>query len=175
LHQNWLGLATLIPRCTPYLRHWEQKQPKFTTPIECYFNPHTLDYSLSKISLAADFVLHNKRHQLIAFNGEMGVGKTTLIKAICKNLGVISEISSPTFSLVNEYQTQSGQIIYHFDFYRIQSIEEVYDIGYEDYFYSGNLCLIEWPERIAPLLENEAVNRVQITENTEGTRTIKFV
>jgi tRNA threonylcarbamoyladenosine biosynthesis protein TsaE len=151
-----------------------QKQPKFTTPIECYFNPHTLEYSLSEISIAADFVLHNKRHQLIAFYGEMGVGKTTLIKAICKKMGVDTEVSSPTFSLVNEYQAQNGQIIYHFDFYRIQSIEEVYDIGYEDYFYSGNLCLIEWPERIASLLENEAVDRVYIKENNDGNRTIKF-
>lgn len=151
-----------------------QKQPKFTTPIECYFNPDTLEYSLSEISIAADFVLHNKRHQLIAFYGEMGVGKTTLIKAICKKMGVHAEVSSPTFSLVNEYQAQNGQIIYHFDFYRIQSIEEVYDIGYEDYFYSGNLCLIEWPERIASLLENEAVDRVYIKENNDGNRTIKF-
>jgi tRNA threonylcarbamoyladenosine biosynthesis protein TsaE len=100
--------------------------------------------------------------KLVAFYGQMGAGKTTLIKQICAQLGVMHEVSSPTFALVNEYETNNQQIVYHFDFYRIKNLEEVYDIGYEDYFYSNNLCLMEWPENIAPLLENEAVLKVYI-------------
>ena len=90
--------------------------------------------------------------KIIAFYGKMGAGKTTLIKAICEELGVEETISSPTFSLVNEYRSVSGSKIYHFDFYRIKSLDEVYDMGYEDYFYSAAYCFIEWPEKIAELL-----------------------
>lgn len=104
----------------------------------------------------------SQKHKLVAFYGQMGAGKTTLIKQICAQLGVMQEISSPTFALVNEYETSTQQIVYHFDFYRIKNLEEVYDIGYEDYFYSNNLCLMEWPENIAPLLENEEVLKVHI-------------
>ncbi|MBN1252478.1 MAG: tRNA (adenosine(37)-N6)-threonylcarbamoyltransferase complex ATPase subunit type 1 TsaE [Bacteroidales bacterium] len=88
----------------------------------------------------------------IAFYGEMGAGKTTFIKAICENLGIIDIASSPSFSLINEYLSDSGRNVFHFDFYRINQIEEAYDIGYEDYFYSNNLCLIEWAEKIESLL-----------------------
>ncbi len=104
--------------------------------------------------------------KIIAFSGAMAAGKTTLIKAICEELGVKETISSPTFSLVNEYHTSSGQTIYHFDFYRINSINEAYDIGYEDYFYSGNYCFIEWPEKITELLPPDNL-KVNITVNNE--------
>ena len=95
---------------------------------------------------------HAKNNNCLAFYGEMGAGKTTLIKAICQELGVKENVSSPTFSLVNEYVTKSGDVIYHFDFYRINTTSEAFDLGYEEYFYSGNLCLIEWPEKIEQLL-----------------------
>jgi tRNA threonylcarbamoyladenosine biosynthesis protein TsaE len=104
----------------------------------------------------------SQTHKLVAFYGQMGAGKTTLIKQICAQLGVMQEVSSPTFALVNEYETSTHQIVYHFDFYRIKNLEEVYDIGYEDYFYSNNLCLMEWPENIEPLLENEDILKVHI-------------
>ena len=91
-------------------------------------------------------------HRVIAFYGEMGVGKTTLIKELCAQLGVEDIPNSPTFSIVNEYLTQKGATLYHFDFYRIEEEEEVYDLGYEDYFYSGNYCFVEWPEKIMNLL-----------------------
>lgn len=101
-------------------------------------------------------------YKIWIFDGEMGAGKTTLIKSICKNLGVIDEVSSPTFSIVNEYKTVDGKTVYHFDFYRVKSIEEVYDMGVEDYFSSGNICLIEWPEKIKEILENEIVFQIFI-------------
>lgn len=89
---------------------------------------------------------------VVAFYGPMGAGKTTLIKDLCHRMGVTDEVNSPTFAIVNEYVTVEGESVYHFDFYRIKKLEEAYDIGYENYFYSGNLCLIEWPELIEPLL-----------------------
>jgi tRNA threonylcarbamoyladenosine biosynthesis protein TsaE len=95
--------------------------------------------------------------RLFAFYGDMGVGKTTFILEILKVLGVVDKGSSPTYSLVNEYRTGEGTPVYHFDFYRIEDVEEVYDIGYEDYFFSGSYCFIEWPERIAELLPPEPV------------------
>lgn len=101
----------------------------------------------------------------------MGAGKTSLIKAICKHLGIEDSISSPTFSIVNEYQSRNGQIIYHFDFYRIRKIEEVYDIGFEDYFDSGNICLLEWPEKISKEIELPANDCLDIwIENSGNTR-----
>ncbi len=90
------------------------------------------------------------------FEGDMGAGKTTFIKSLCRALGVDEVVSSPTFSIVNEYHSEE-KIIYHFDFYRIRSIQEAYDIGYEEYFYSDNICLIEWPEKIAELLPEEYI------------------
>lgn len=89
---------------------------------------------------------------IIAFYGSMGAGKTTLIKNLCHRMGVTDEVNSPTFAIVNEYATIEGESVYHFDFYRIKKLEEAYDIGFENYFYSGHLCLIEWPEMIEPLL-----------------------
>lgn len=102
-----------------------------------------------------------KERQVICFFAEMGMGKTTFIKHLCHRLGVRDAMNSPTFSLVNEYHDENGQSIYHFDFYRIEDPMEAYDIGFEDYLYSGNLCLIEWPERIDNLLPDDAL-RVEI-------------
>lgn len=108
---------------------------------------------------------------VFAFYGSMGAGKTTFIKAICEELGVDDVVTSPTFAIVNEYQTANGGTIYHFDFYRIKKLEEVYDMGYEDYFYNDALCFIEWPEMMEELLPDNAV-RVNIKENADGTRTV---
>lgn len=95
--------------------------------------------------------------RVFTLSGEMGAGKTTFIKAICEVLGVTDTISSPTFSLVNEYRTKEGSPLYHFDFYRIKNESEAYDMGYEDYLYSGNYCFIEWPEKIADLIPGDCV------------------
>ena len=123
---------------------------------------------------AHDFVAAMDDRTVFAFHGEMGAGKTTFIKAICKELGVTDVITSPTFAIVNEYRsTTSGELIYHFDFYRIKKLEEVYDMGYEDYFYSGALCFIEWPELVEDLLPEDAV-RVDITETADGKRTVEM-
>lgn len=116
--------------------------------------------------------------KVFAFYGKMGAGKTTFIKAVCEELGVEDVITSPTFAIINEYTTHSSLLtphstIYHFDFYRIKKLEEVYDMGYEDYFYSGALCFIEWPELIEEVLPEDAV-KVTITEQADGSRTINF-
>lgn len=112
-------------------------------------------------------------HRILAFYGKMGVGKTTFIKALCEELGVEDVINSPTFAIVNEYLDGEGETIYHFDFYRIKRPEEVFDIGFEEYIDSGNLCLMEWPELIEPVLPEETL-RIKITENPDTTRTITF-
>lgn len=111
---------------------------------------------------------------VFAFYGKMGAGKTTFIKAVCEELGVKDVINSPTFAIVNEYRAEdSGELIYHFDFYRIKKLEEVYDMGYEDYFYSGAICFLEWPELIEELLpENTA--KVYIDERENGSRIIRM-
>ncbi len=128
--------------------------------------------SLDKIDDAAmDFIRVMGNNTVFAFRGAMGAGKTTFIKAICETLGVDDVINSPTFAIVNEYRSDSGELIYHFDFYRINKIEEVYDFGYEDYFYSGSLCFIEWPELIEPLLPKDTVN-VSIIVEEDGSRTV---
>ena len=132
-------------------------------------------YTLNKINEVAKQIISSSNDcKIWTFEGEMGTGKTTLIKAICKTLGVIDEVSSPTFSLVNEYKTKDGKILYHFDFYRIKNIEEVFDIGYEDYFYSGNICMIEWPEKVNELLENEDVFEIKIEKKSEEERAVSF-
>ena len=113
-------------------------------------------------------------HGVVAFYGKMGAGKTTFIKALCEALGVEDVITSPTFAIVNEYTTSEGNPIYHFDFYRIRRLEEVYDMGYEDYFYDPQaLCLIEWPELIEELLPDDAL-RVSISEQPDGRRIISW-
>ena len=128
---------------------------------------------LEHISEAAkQFVDQIGSHKVFAFYGSMGAGKTTFIKAVCEELGVEDVITSPTFAIINEYTGKEGTI-YHFDFYRIKKLEEVYDMGYEDYFYSGALCFIEWPELIEEVLPDDAV-KVSITEKEDGSRAILF-
>ncbi len=123
---------------------------------------------------AKEFVAQMGEHTIFAFYGKMGSGKTTFIKAICEELGVEDVITSPTFAIVNEYHTATAdEIIYHFDFYRIKKTEEVYDMGYEEYFYSGDVCFIEWPELIEDLLPDDAV-RVSIHEIEDGKREVEF-
>lgn len=131
--------------------------------------------NLEDINLAAlTFIDNMGKGRVFAFYGKMGAGKTTFIKAVCENLGVTDVITSPTFAIVNEYTSEtSGDTIYHFDFYRIKKIEEVYDMGYEEYFYSGSLCFIEWPELIEGLLPDDAT-KVTIEEDGDGSRTVRF-
>ena len=129
--------------------------------------------SLESIHEAArEFIAAMGDSTVFALYGKMGAGKTTFVKALCEELGVTDVISSPTFAIVNEYRSDSGELIYHFDFYRIKKLEEVYDMGYEDYFYSGALCFIEWPEKIEDLLPGDVVE-VAITENPDGSRTVE--
>lgn len=129
--------------------------------------------NLENIRAAAkEFVAAIGTNTVFAFYGKMGAGKTTFIKAICEELGVEDVITSPTFAIVNEYRSDSsGELIYHFDFYRIKKLEEVYDMGFEDYFYSGALCFIEWPELIEELLPSDAV-KVTIEEKDGGMRVV---
>ena len=109
--------------------------------------------------------------RVFAFNGKMGAGKTTFIKAICEVMGVQETVNSPTFSIVNEYEAADGRIIYHFDCYRINTVQEALDLGAEEYLYSGNLCFIEWSENMAPLLPDTLVN-VDIEEGENGERNV---
>ncbi|MBU3854403.1 MAG: tRNA (adenosine(37)-N6)-threonylcarbamoyltransferase complex ATPase subunit type 1 TsaE [Candidatus Paraprevotella stercoravium] len=130
--------------------------------------------SLEEIHEAArTFIREMGDNTVFAFYGKMGAGKTTFIKAVCECLGVEDVINSPTFAIVNEYRSETGELIYHFDFYRIKKLEEVYDMGYEDYFYSGALCFIEWPELIEEVLPGNAV-KVEIEEAEDGSRVIRF-
>ena len=132
--------------------------------------------SLEEIgAVAEEFVrLAMQEDTVFAFNGQMGAGKTTLIKALCEALGVSETVTSPTFAIVNEYRSdETGELIYHFDFYRIKKLEEAYDMGCEDYFYSGAVCLIEWPELVEDLLPGNTV-WVDIKVNDDETRTISW-
>ena len=131
--------------------------------------------SLADINEAAkQFIKNMGDGKVFAFYGKMGAGKTTFIKAVCEELGVDDVITSPTFAIVNEYQSATtGDSIYHFDFYRIKKLEEVYDMGYEDYFYSGSLCFLEWPELIDDLLPEDAT-KVTIEATEEGGRVVRF-
>ena len=131
--------------------------------------------SLDQIHEAArQFIEAMGDNTVFALYGKMGAGKTTFIKAVCEELGVFDVITSPTFAIVNEYRSDiAGELIYHFDFYRIKKLEEVYDMGYEDYLYSGALCFIEWPELIEDVLPGDAV-KVYIDELEDGSRKIHF-
>jgi tRNA threonylcarbamoyladenosine biosynthesis protein TsaE len=125
----------------------------------------TKNYTLAEITEVAKEVISNAKHKVVLFYGEMGVGKTTLIKEIVKQLGVLDNVSSPTFSLVNEYHSLTKEKIYHFDFYRINKEEEAMDMGIEEYFYSNAWCLVEWPNKIENLLPLKSVSIVITTTN----------
>ena len=128
---------------------------------------------LSDLQKTAQLLLnHFPDERVFAFYGTMGAGKTTFIKAICHELGSDDYVTSPTFALINEYTTVEGSIIYHFDFYRIKKLEEAFDLGYEDYIYSGNYCFIEWPEMIEQLLP-EGIVEVRIKEGDLGIRFVE--
>ena len=130
--------------------------------------------SIEEIAVAAKvFVTAMGDRKVFAFYGKMGAGKTTFIKAVCEELGVEDVINSPTFAIVNEYVDGKGEPVYHFDFYRIKNLQEVLDIGYEDYVYSGHMCFMEWPELIENLLPDDAV-KVTIEEKTDGGRVVQF-
>ena len=129
--------------------------------------------SLDQIHEAArQFIAEMGDNTVFALYGKMGAGKPTFIKAVCEELGVSDVITSPTFAIVNEYRSDTaGELIYHFDFYRIKKLEEVYDMGYEDYFYSGALCFIEWPELVEELLPGNTI-KVTIEEIENGERKV---
>ncbi len=130
--------------------------------------------NLSAIQVAAQkFISQMGNNKIFAFYGEMGVGKTTFIKQLCSSLGVNQEVTSPTFSLVNEYETKKEDIIYHFDFYRLETDEEALDFGLYEYLDSGNICLLEWPEIIEKLLPKETV-KIKINLNDDNTRSLIF-
>lgn len=126
--------------------------------------------SLSELPKVAEAVLGKLRgRSVVLFRGPMGAGKTTLISRIAAALGAEDTVTSPTFALVNQYEGEGGRRIYHFDFYRINNVEEALDLGYEEYFYSGELCLVEWPEKIEPLLPEDAMT-VTITVGEDERR-----
>ncbi len=133
----------------------------------------TKTYNLNNISAIASEIISSAKHKILLFYGEMGSGKTTLIKEIVKVLGVTDNANSPTFSLVNEYHSRKGEIIYHFDFYRIEKEEEAFDMGIEEYFYSNNWCFVEWPNKVENLLPLESV-AIYLTINKNNTRTIQI-
>ncbi len=128
--------------------------------------------SIKGLEKAAEKLVETFSEQRVfAFYGKMGAGKTTFIQAICRTLGSNDNVTSPTFALINEYKTPEQNSIFHFDFYRIKNLEEAFDLGYEDYLYSGSYCLIEWPEMIEPLLPEKMVE-VKIEVNNDESRTI---
>lgn len=130
--------------------------------------------SIDDIAQAArDFKAAIGEHRVIAFHGEMGAGKTTFIKALCAEFGVTDNVASPTFAIINEYLAGDGSTIYHFDLYRMETIADLQNIGVEDYFYSGNFCLVEWPELAEPLLPGDTLH-VTITVLPDKTRKISF-
>ena len=134
----------------------------------------TITFTLDQIKETAEQILASNPQKIILFNGEMGVGKTTLIKQLCKSLGITDATSSPTFSLVNEYQIQNGKKVYHFDFYRIKQETEALDMGVDDYLYSGNWCFIEWSEKIESLIPEEH-STINIELLSDGKRELKLV
>lgn len=134
-----------------------------------------MTFDLSSLDMvnqvAQQFIAAMGDHKLFAFYGEMGAGKTTFIKALCDALGVVDVVNSPTFAITNDYETNVGDHIYHFDFYRLKTPQEALDFGVEDYFYSGCICFMEWPEQIGDLLPSDSV-AVKIAVNKDGSRTI---
>jgi tRNA threonylcarbamoyladenosine biosynthesis protein TsaE len=124
--------------------------------------------------IASSLIEYHKDKRIFAFHGEMGAGKTTFIKTICNLLNVTDTVTSPTFAIVNEYLTRDTGSVFHFDLYRIKSWTEMLEIGYEDYFYSGNYCLLEWPEKIVNLLPEETVHVNIVVSQDGSTRTITF-
>ena len=133
-----------------------------------------ITFSLDEINTVAQQILEQNPNKVILFHGEMGVGKTTLIKTIAKKLGVDGVTSSPTFSLVNEYQTTNNQIVYHFDFYRLNNEIEALDMGADEYLYSGNWCFIEWAEKI-PSLIPDLHSTIHITLLPDGKRVLSLI
>jgi tRNA threonylcarbamoyladenosine biosynthesis protein TsaE len=131
------------------------------------------EYTLKEVPETAKDLLKTVSGKILLFYGEMGSGKTTLIKELVKQMGVEDVASSPTFALVNEYHSKDGVIIYHFDFYRIEEEEEAYDMGIEEYLYSENWCLIEWPEKVENLLPLESVE-IHLSIKDKDTRTIEI-
>jgi tRNA threonylcarbamoyladenosine biosynthesis protein TsaE len=130
-------------------------------------------YSLEDLSEVAAAIIASAKNKTLLFYGEMGVGKTTLIKEICKQLDVIDKISSPTFSLVNEYQTSKAVAIFHFDFYRITKEAEAFDIGIEEYLYNNDWCLIEWPQNVENLLPLDAI-KIHLSLLQNGKRNLQL-
>jgi tRNA threonylcarbamoyladenosine biosynthesis protein TsaE len=126
-------------------------------------------FSIDQLEEVAQKIISENPKKVILFHGEMGVGKTTLIKQLCKTLGVVGATSSPTFSLVNEYEANANQLVYHFDFYRLNKEEEALDMGIDDYLYSGNWCFIEWAEKI-PNLIPETHSVITISQLPDGKR-----
>ena len=131
-------------------------------------------YHLDEIKSAADYLDKNIQSSVICFSGPMGAGKTTLISALCSKWNVKDQVSSPTFSIVNEYKTYAKGLLFHFDFYRLNSVEEALDIGVEEYLDSGNICLIEWGERIKSLLPDN-IYTIEIELNEDNFRTLKII
>ena len=132
-----------------------------------------LVYAENDIQNVAKIILENSHSKFFAFYAPMGAGKTTLIKEICSKLNIEGDTNSPTFSIVNEYVSPDGESIYHFDFYRIRKIEEVFDIGFEEYLYSGSKIFMEWPELIDPILPSKYIS-VRINEEEDQSRTVKL-
>jgi len=132
------------------------------------------NYTLQQLPEIAKEVLKCAKHKVLLFYGEMGVGKTTLIKELVKQLEVLDTVSSPTFSLVNEYHTKNNDKVFHFDFYRIDNEEEAMDMGIEEYLYSDNWCLVEWPNKVENLLPLKSVS-ITITTNSNQQRTIELI
>ena len=132
-----------------------------------------ITFSIDQIASVAQQVVDANPKKVILFYGEMGAGKTTFIKQLCKTIGVTEATSSPTFSLVNEYQTTNNEIVYHFDFYRLKTETEALDMGVDDYLYSGNWCFIEWAEQIPNLIPEEH-SVIRIKEQADGKRFLEL-
>ncbi len=129
--------------------------------------------NINELPAVASKIIKNATHKIFILKGEMGVGKTTLSKELIKQLGSNDNVQSPTFSIVNEYQTLDGQNIYHFDFYRIKNEEEVLDLGYEDYFYNNSYCFIEWAEKIPSLIPDD-FHLIDLNLNLDQSRQLIF-